>query len=61
MKAATICILIATVFAAPCIYDVASTEPSPLNGLLAVTQAVGGPVSPGPISEQTPFAVGKIQ
>lgn len=42
MKAATICILIATVFAAPCIYDVASTEPSPLNGLLAVTKRLAG-------------------
>lgn len=35
MKRIIICILGAAVFAAPCIYDVFSTEPSALQGLLA--------------------------
>jgi len=35
MKRIVICILAVTVFAAPCIYDVFSNEPSPLLGLLA--------------------------
>jgi hypothetical protein len=36
MKRLTICILGITVFAAPCVYDVFSAEPSPLAGLVAV-------------------------
>jgi|GEM_PF-1268900 hypothetical protein len=38
MKIAVICLLAITVFAAPCIYDAASSEPSPLNGLVAAVQ-----------------------
>lgn len=34
MSKATICILIATLIAAPCILDTSSTEPSPLGVLL---------------------------
>ncbi len=42
MKRFIICILGAAVFAAPCIYDAFSTEPSPLWGLLAATAALPG-------------------
>lgn len=38
MKLAMICFLTAAVFAAPCLYDVTSTEPSPLAGVVAVSQ-----------------------
>jgi hypothetical protein len=38
MKIAVICILVATVFAVPCIYDVTSNEPSALHGLLSVSK-----------------------
>ncbi|ANL28268.1 hypothetical protein AMC90_CH02456 [Rhizobium phaseoli] len=34
MRLMIICILGATVFAAPCIYDLNSREPSPLAGLV---------------------------
>ncbi|MFS8148182.1 hypothetical protein [Rhizobium sp. R635] len=34
MRLMIICILGAAVFAAPCIYDVGSQEPSPLAGLV---------------------------
>ncbi|MBW9118253.1 hypothetical protein JNB88_32110 [Rhizobium cauense] len=37
MKLALICILLAGVFAAPCVYDITSKEPSPLNGLVALS------------------------
>ncbi|WP_264319335.1 hypothetical protein [Rhizobium terrae] len=36
MKSIAICALIVAILAAPCIYDISSTEPSPLEGLLAV-------------------------
>lgn len=39
MKLMIICILGAVVFAAPCIYDISSQEPSPLVGLLTVASA----------------------
>jgi hypothetical protein len=42
MKRVIICILAVTVFAAPCIYDVFSSEPSPLLGLLAAASATPG-------------------
>ncbi len=38
MKIAIICLLAITVLAAPCIYDITSNEPSPLNGLVAAIQ-----------------------
>ncbi|WP_168323764.1 hypothetical protein [Rhizobium leguminosarum] len=40
MRLMIICILGATIFAAPCIYNVSSQEPSPLAGL--VTAASSG-------------------
>ncbi|AHG45694.1 hypothetical protein RLEG12_21720 [Rhizobium leguminosarum bv. trifolii CB782] len=40
MRLMIICILGATVFAAPCIYDVSSREPSPLAGLVTAASAV---------------------
>ena len=40
MKRIIICILAVTVFAAPCIYDAASEEPSPVAGLVAVAQTI---------------------
>ncbi len=43
MKFAMIFFLTAAVFAAPCIYDVTSTEPSPLAGAVAVSQLKTGP------------------
>ncbi|WP_262928177.1 hypothetical protein [Rhizobium mesosinicum] len=44
MRRIIICILGAAVVAAPCIYDVFSTEPSALEGLLAAISTV--PISP---------------
>lgn len=44
MKRIIICILAVTVFAAPCIYDVFSSEPSPLLGLLAAAAVVPGSI-----------------
>jgi hypothetical protein len=38
MRMMILCILGAAVFAAPCVYDVASREPSPLAGVLAATR-----------------------
>ncbi|WP_204330404.1 hypothetical protein [Rhizobium phaseoli] len=40
MKLMIICILGAVVFAAPCIYDIRSQEPSPLAGLMTAASAV---------------------
>jgi len=40
MRLMIICILGATVFAAPCIYDVSSREPSPLAGLVTAASTV---------------------
>ncbi|MBB3310489.1 hypothetical protein FHT78_002232 [Rhizobium sp. BK196] len=40
MKRIIIFILGAAVFAAPCVYDVLSDEPSPLLGLLAATSGM---------------------
>lgn len=42
MKRIIIFILGAAVFAAPCVYDVFSDEPSPLLGLLAATLVAPG-------------------
>lgn len=42
MKRIIIVILGATVFAAPCVYDVFSDEPSALHGLLAATSGIPG-------------------
>jgi hypothetical protein len=42
MKRIIIVILGAAVFAAPCIYDVFSDEPSALYGLLAATSGMSG-------------------
>ncbi|MBY5395560.1 hypothetical protein AB9F35_18900 [Rhizobium leguminosarum] len=39
MRLMMICILGATIFAAPCIYDVTSQEPSPLAGLVTAASA----------------------
>ncbi|EJZ21858.1 hypothetical protein NE852_11770 [Rhizobium sp. Pop5] len=39
MRLMIICILGAAVFAAPCIYDVSSKEPSPLAGLMTAAAA----------------------
>ncbi|ARO30491.1 hypothetical protein NXC14_CH02564 [Rhizobium sp. NXC14] len=39
MRLMIICILGATVFAAPCVYDVSSREPSPLASLVAAASA----------------------
>ncbi|WP_204338702.1 hypothetical protein [Rhizobium leguminosarum] len=39
MRLMMICILGATIFAAPCIYDVTSQEPSPLAGLATAASA----------------------
>jgi hypothetical protein len=39
MRLMIICILGATIFAAPCIYDVTSQEPSPLAGLVTAASA----------------------
>ncbi|NNU65824.1 MULTISPECIES: hypothetical protein [unclassified Rhizobium] len=41
MRLMIICILGATVFAAPCIYDVSSQEPSPLAGLVTAASSSG--------------------
>ncbi|WP_208600441.1 hypothetical protein [Rhizobium bangladeshense] len=40
MRLMIICVLGAAVFAAPCIYDMSSREPSPLVGLVTATSAV---------------------
>ncbi|MGZ2501136.1 hypothetical protein ACVINI_001618 [Rhizobium beringeri] len=40
MRLMIICFLGAAVFAAPCIYDVSSQEPSPLAGLVTAASAV---------------------
>ncbi|WP_168251375.1 hypothetical protein [Rhizobium ruizarguesonis] len=39
MRLMIICILGTTIFAAPCIYDVTSQEPSPLAGLVTAASA----------------------
>lgn len=39
MKRLMICALVAAVFAAPCVYDLSSREPSPLTGLLTAVAA----------------------
>jgi hypothetical protein len=39
MRLMMICILGATIFAAPCIYDVSSQEPSPLAGLVTAVSS----------------------
>ncbi|MGV1755145.1 hypothetical protein [Agrobacterium sp. CG674] len=36
MKKAIVAILVAAVFASPCIYDAVSPEPSPIAGLVAM-------------------------
>jgi hypothetical protein len=41
MKGILVGMLVAIVFAAPCAYDVFSTEPSPLAGLVAVVTVTG--------------------
>lgn len=42
MKLMIIIALGAAVFAAPCIYDLSSQEPSPLIGLVAAASAIDG-------------------
>lgn len=42
MERIIICILAVTVFAAPCIYDGFSNEPSPLLGLLTAAAVAPG-------------------
>ncbi|WP_457579802.1 hypothetical protein [Ensifer canadensis] len=42
MKLMIIIALGAAVFAAPCIYDLSSQEPSPLIGLFAAASAIDG-------------------
>ncbi|KOF21420.1 membrane protein [Ensifer adhaerens] len=42
MKLMIIITLGAAVFAAPCIYDLSSQEPSPLIGLVAAASAIDG-------------------
>ncbi|MGO7540345.1 hypothetical protein ACC680_17355 [Rhizobium ruizarguesonis] len=49
MRLMIICILGAVVFAAPCIYDVSSQEPSPLAGLVTAASAASSS------GEQRPF------
>ena len=49
MRLMIICILGAVVFAAPCIYDVSSQEPSPLAGLVTAASAAS------PSGDQRPF------
>jgi hypothetical protein len=49
MRLMIICILGAAVFAAPCIYDVSSQEPSSLAGLVTVASEVSSS------GEQPPF------
>jgi len=49
MRLIIICILGAVVFAAPCIYDVSSQEPSPLAGLVTAASAAS------PSGDQRPF------
>ncbi|MGR9407171.1 hypothetical protein [Rhizobium leguminosarum] len=49
MRLMIICILGAVVFAAPCIYDVSSQEPSPLAGLVTAASAAS------PSGEQRPL------
>lgn len=39
MRLMIVCVLGATVFAAPCIYDIRSQEPSPLAGLVTAASA----------------------
>ncbi|WP_164736324.1 hypothetical protein [Rhizobium vallis] len=46
MRLMIICILGAVVFAAPCIYDVSSQEPSPLAGLVTAAVAASSPGEP---------------
>ncbi|MBB3912775.1 hypothetical protein GGQ65_000030 [Rhizobium fabae] len=43
MRLMIICILGAAVFAAPCIYDISSLEPSPLTGLVTAASATSSP------------------
>lgn len=38
MKSVIIFVLTVAVFAAPCVYDIGSQEPSALSGLLSVSQ-----------------------
>jgi hypothetical protein len=49
MRLMIICFLGAVVFAAPCIYDVSSQEPSPLAGLVTAASAASSS------GEQPPF------
>lgn len=44
MRLMIICVLAAAVFAAPCIYDISSHEPSPLAGLVTAAFAVEQPL-----------------
>ena len=53
MKLLIICTLGAAVFAAPCVYDVASREPSPLAGLVAATS---GPYAFQPETQLPPHS-----
>ncbi|MBX4861184.1 hypothetical protein GFM13_19620 [Rhizobium leguminosarum bv. viciae] len=46
MRLMIICILGAAVFAAPCIYDVSSQEPSPLAGLVTAAASSSGEPRP---------------
>ncbi|MBB2672184.1 UNVERIFIED_ORG: hypothetical protein GGE64_000113 [Rhizobium etli] len=39
MRLMIVCVLGAAVFAAPCIYDIRSQEPSPLAGLVTAASA----------------------
>lgn len=39
-RAIVILVVAAAIFAAPCVYDVASTEPSPFAGLLTAVSAI---------------------
>ncbi|MBB4112982.1 MULTISPECIES: hypothetical protein [Rhizobium] len=48
MRLMIICILGAAVFAAPCIYDVSSQEPSPLAGLVTAASAASSSGAPRP-------------
>lgn len=46
MKAAVIAILVASVLAAPCIYEISSKEPSPLVGLIDASRLGQEPLPP---------------
>ncbi|MGO7213329.1 hypothetical protein ACC817_14315 [Rhizobium ruizarguesonis] len=49
MRLMIICILGTVVFAAPCLYDITSQEPSPLAGFVTAASAVSSS------GEQPPF------